>query len=196
MRSCSLSRKTNETEVEVSLVLEGRGVRAISTPIPFFDHMLDQVARFSNVDMEVKATGDIDVDGHHIVEDTGIVLGSCLSDALGDRKGIERFSQAAVPMDEALVVVTLDLSGRPYLHYEDAALRGHVPLGSPSFDPQLAEEFFRALCVGAKLTLHVDYVRGKNTHHMLEAAFKAFGRALGKAICITGAEVPSTKGVI
>ncbi len=195
-RRSTASRVTKETEIAVSLDLDGSGSIDVSTSLPFFDHMLAQVVRFSGVDLSLKARGDVEVDAHHVVEDVGIVVGGCVLEALGDHLGIERFAQEAVPMDEALAVVTLDVSGRPYLFYEDKILIGHSALGVPGFDPQLAEEFFRAFCIGARVTLHVDYVRGKNTHHMLEAGFKAFGRALGKAVKVVGETVPSTKGVI
>ncbi len=195
-RQSDASRVTKETDINVLLDLDGSGSTDVSTSLPFFDHMLAQIVRFSGVDLTLKAQGDIDVDAHHIVEDVGIVVGGCVLEALGDHIGIERFAQEAVPMDEALALVTLDISGRPFLFYKDDILAGHSALGTPGFDPQLAEEFFRAFCIGAKVTLHVEYVRGKNTHHILEAGFKAFGRALGKATKVVGDTIPSTKGVI
>ncbi len=196
IRKSSISRITKETEVEVSIDLDGSGLVNVSTPLPFFNHMLTQIVRFSGIDLDLKAQGDVEVDAHHLVEDVGIVLGGCILEALDDHCGIERFAQEAVPMDEALAMATLDVSGRPYLFYSDEILQGHAALGTPGFDPQLAEEFFRALCIGARVTLHMDFIRGKNTHHLLEAAFKAFGRALGKSIRVVGDSVPSTKGVI
>ena len=166
--------------------------RPVSTGIPFFDHMLDQLGRHGELGLLVRVRGDVAVDAHHTVEDTGIALGEALGHALGDRAGIRRFASLSLPLDEALVDVALDCSGRPYLYWDVPAAGG--PLGSPGFDPQLAEEFWRAVVVGAGLTLHVELRRGRNPHHVVEATFKAMARALHHATRRNGDAVPSTKG--
>jgi imidazoleglycerol-phosphate dehydratase len=194
MRAAERSRRTRETTVEVVLALEGSGVVEVATGLPFFDHMVSQLGRHGGLDLTVSAQGDLEVDAHHTVEDVGIVLGEALAAALGDKAGVRRFASMAVPLDEALVEVALDLSGRPYLHYDVDVAPDAVPLGSPAFEPQLAEEFWRALATSAGITLHITLRTGRNTHHILEASFKAVARALRDAVRVEGADVPSTKG--
>ncbi|HLI53217.1 MAG TPA: imidazoleglycerol-phosphate dehydratase HisB [Acidimicrobiales bacterium] len=198
MRRAARSRSTSETAVEVSLDLDGGGAVVVETGLPFFDHMLSQLGRHGGFALSVKASGDLHVDAHHTVEDVGIALGECLREALGDKSGVRRFASIEVPLDEALVSVAVDLSGRPYLVFDvDPGAGGEAyPLGSPPFDPQLAEEFWRALVMSAGLTLHVRMVSGRNTHHILEACFKGVARALRDAVRVEGGGVPSTKGVL
>ena len=194
MRAAEKSRRTRETTVEVALTLEGSGRVEVETGLPFFDHMVSQLGRHGGLDLAVSAKGDLEVDAHHTVEDVGIVLGEALAEALGDKAGIRRFASMAVPLDEALVEVALDLSGRPYLSYEVEVAQDAMPLGNPPFEPQLAEEFWRALATAAGITLHICLRTGRNTHHILEASFKAVARALRDAVRIEGADIPSTKG--
>jgi len=156
--------------------------------------MVDQLGRHGGFDLDLTAVGDLQVDAHHTVEDVGIALGECLREALGDKAGVRRFASMSLPLDEALVEVALDLSGRPYLHYQVDP--GTEPLGTPPFDPQLAEEFWRAFATSALLTLHLDLKRGKSSHHILEASFKAVARALRDAVRVEGTGVPSTKGLL
>jgi imidazoleglycerol-phosphate dehydratase len=193
-RSADISRETNETDVVLSLALDGAGEGVRSTGVGFFDHMLDAVARHGGFDLDVKVEGDLETGPHHTVEDTGIVLGRALDEALGDRAGIRRYGSAVVPMDEARASCAIDISGRPFTAFE-ADLPAELVA---DFDADLAEEFFRAVANTAKITLHVTVERGTNTHHMIEAAFKAFARALREAVAIdpdqTG--VPSTKGLL
>jgi len=193
-RIATCSRVTKETSIEIRLDLDGTGQTEVSTGLPFFDHMVDQLGRHGGFDLELSATGDLHVDAHHTVEDVGIALGQCLRDALGDKAGVRRFASMSLPLDEALVEVALDLSGRPYFHY--GIDPGVEPLGTPPFDPQLAEEFWRAFATSALLTLHLDLRRGKNSHHILEASFKAVARALRDAVRVEGTGVPSTKGTL
>ncbi len=193
-RSSSLERSTQETRVALSLTLDGTGAGARSTGVGFFDHMLDLLARHGRLDLEVDVAGDLATGAHHTVEDTGIVLGQALDAALGDRHGIVRYGHAVVPMDEARASCTLDVSGRPLV-----AFSADLPPGATgTFDHELAEEFFRAVANAARLTLHVEVERGSNAHHMIEAAFKAFARALRQATAIDPTEtgVPSTKGTL
>ena len=192
-RRAERKRSTRETEVEVTVELDGAGQSVAATGLPFFDHMLAQLGRHGGMNLDLKARGDLEVDAHHTVEDSGIVLGEALGEALGSKVGIRRFASIAVPLDEALVDVALDLSGRPYLHYE-VALGEAPPLGNPPFDPQLAEEFWRAFVHSAAITLHLELRRGRNPHHILEASFKGVGRALRDAVRIEGGGIPSTKG--
>ncbi len=192
-RSAILNRQTKETTIAISLVLDGKGVTNVDTGLPFFDHMLDQLGKHASFDLNIKAQGDIEVDAHHTVEDVGIVLGETLARALGAKRGVRRFSSTVVPLDEAAVEVVLDLSGRPFLHYE-IDFPGEKILGDPPFDPQLAEEFWRALTMAAGVTLHIVLQRGKNTHHIIEASFKGVARALRDAVKIEGDSLPSTKG--
>lgn len=194
-RHASRARVTAETDVAVSLELDGAGQTAVTTGLPFFDHMVAQLGRHGGFDLEVRARGDLEIDAHHTVEDVGIALGECLRDALGAKVGVRRFASIAVPLDEALVDVALDLSGRPFLVY-DLEPPGERILGDPPFDPQLAEEFWRALVTAAGLTLHLRMRSGKNTHHVIEASFKAVARALRDAVRVEGEGVPSTKGVL
>jgi len=191
-RTASRSRVTRETSIQIELDLDGTGQATVATGLPFFDHMLAQLGKHGGFDLTLTAEGDLEVDAHHTVEDVGIALGECLHQALADKAGIRRFASMSLPLDEALVDVALDLSGRPYLHY--AVEPGAEPLGTPPFDPQLAEEFWRAFATSAALTLHLDLRRGKNPHHILEASFKAVARALRDAVRVEGSDVPSTKG--
>ena len=171
---------------------------SVSTGLPFFDHMVAQLGKHAGFDLHLHAAGDLEVDAHHTVEDTGILLGECLRDALGDKAGVRRFASIDVPLDEALISVALDLSGRPFLVYQvDPGAGGEAyPIGSPPFDPQLAEEFWRALVTSAGITLHLRMVSGRNAHHILEACFKGVARALRDAVRVEGAGVPSTKGTL
>ncbi len=193
-RGSRRERRTGETAVSVELALDGAGAGEASTGLPFFDHMLAQLGKHAGFDLVVSATGDLEVDAHHTVEDVGIVLGEALAEALGDKAGIRRFASIALPLDEALVQVALDCSGRPYLAYDVPFPDQVAPLGNPPFDPQLAEEFWRAFVTAAGLTLHVRLVVGRNTHHVLEASFKGVARCLRDAVRVEGGEVPSTKG--
>ena len=194
-RCASISRSTKETSIDLRLDLEGAGDTDISTGLPFFDHMLDQLSRHGGLALTVRAEGDLAVDSHHTVEDTGIVLGLALREALGDKAGVRRFASITVPLDEAAVEVVLDLSGRPFLHYE-VDFPGEKILGDPPFDPQLAEEFWRAFATAAALTLHIVLRRGRNTHHIVEASFKGVARALRDAVRVEGSGLPSTKGTL
>ena len=193
-RTSEKQRETAETQIRLSLDLDG-GEASAATGVGFLDHMLDLLARHGRLDLQVDVTGDLQTGAHHTVEDTGIVLGQALHQALGDRAGIFRYGHAVVPMDEARASVALDLSGRPFLAWEVALPAG----GTGNFDHELAEEFFRAVSSAAKMTLHVTLEAGTNAHHMIEAIFKAFARALRAAIAIDPAEagrVPSTKGTL
>lgn len=194
-RSASRSRSTKETAIEIELSIDGQGSTDITTGLPFFDHMLDQIGRHGGFDLKIHAKGDIEIDAHHTVEDVGIALGECFKDAVGDKVGVRRFATASCPLDEALVDVALDLSGRPYLHYEIEP-PGEKILGDPPFDPQLVEEFWRAFITSAGITLHQVLVRGKNTHHIIESTFKSTARALRDAVRVEGGGIPSTKGVL
>lgn len=197
-RSASRQRATKETSIAIELLIDGSGRCEVSTGLPFFDHMLSQLGRHGGFDLSLKASGDLAVDAHHTVEDVGITLGEAFHEALSDKAGVRRFASIAVPLDEALIEVALDLSGRPYLTYEvDPGAGGEAfPLGDPPFDPQLAEEFWRAFVTTAAITLHLRMRSGRNTHHILEASFKAVARALRDAVRVEGTEVPSTKGVL
>ena len=190
-----VTRRTNETELRVRVDLDGAGRADVRTGIGFFDHMLEALARHGLLDLTVHASGDLHVDGHHTVEDTGIALGQAIARALGDRAGIRRYADAMVPLDDALVRAVLDVSGRPYLAYHVDIPKWQM-LGD--YDVFLTPEFFRAVVTHAGLTAHIDLVRGDNPHHIVEAAFKAFARALDAATAVdprvTG--VPSTKGVL
>jgi imidazoleglycerol-phosphate dehydratase len=197
-RRAQRHRQTKETDIELSLVIDGDGTVDVGTGLPFFDHMVSQLGRHGGWDLFIRADGDLDVDAHHTVEDVGIVLGRTLADAFGDKAGIRRFASIALPLDEALVEVALDLSGRPFLVYDVDLPADATPLGSPGFDPQLAEEFWRAFATAASLTLHIRMVSGKNTHHIIEASFKAVARCLRDALSRQGQgdSVPSTKGTL
>ena len=181
--------------MSVLVELDGTGAAVADTGLPFFDHMLAQLGKHGGLNLDVKSRGDLEVDAHHTVEDTGIVLGEALAEALGSKAGIRRFASIALPLDEALVEVALDLSGRPYLQY-DVVLGETASLGSPPFEVQLTEEFWRAFAHSAALTLHIELRHGRNPHHVLEASFKGVGRALRDAVRIEGSGVPSTKGLL
>ncbi len=196
IRQAAESRSTKETTVTVSLLVDGTGRVEVATGLPFFDHMLEQLGRHGGFDLSVDAQGDLQVDAHHTVEDVGIVVGTCLAKALGTKAGVRRFAAALIPLDEALVEVALDLSGRPYFAYDVEFAPDTPGLGSPPFDPQLAEEFFRAFATAAAITLHVRRREGRNTHHVVEATFKGVARALRDAVRIEGGGVPSTKGTL
>jgi len=193
-RTGSVSRATKETSIEVVLDVDGTGTTEVSTGLPFFDHMVSQLGRHGGFDLVVAATGDLDVDAHHTVEDVGITIGEVLAEALGDKAGIRRFGSINLPLDEALVEVALDLSGRPFLTYDIEFPADVLSLGTPPFDPQLAEEFWRAFATAAGITLHIRLRTGKNTHHIIEASFKGVARALRDAVRREGTGIPSTKG--
>lgn len=192
MRRSVQDRDTKETELSVILDLDGTGENHIDTGIGFFNHMLELFAFHSGFDLKVKARGDLEVDDHHTVEDLGILLGKCLRESLGDKKGIHRYGSFRMPMDESLAVVDLDLSGRPYLVFNASFSREKVG----EYSTEMTEEFLRALCDHGGITLHVNVPYGKNDHHKIEAIFKALGRALKEAVQIEGEAVPSSKGVL
>jgi len=194
-RAGAVARTTNETDIAVDLLIDGSGRVEVSTGLPFFDHMLSQLGRHGGFDLSVRAVGDLEIDAHHTVEDVGIALGEVFRTALGDKAGVRRFASNRVPLDEALVDVALDLSGRPFFVYE-VEFPGEKILGDPPFDPQLVEEFWRAFATEARITLHVELVRGRNTHHIVEATFKSIARSLRDAVKIEGSGIPSTKGVL
>ncbi|HVJ99066.1 MAG TPA: imidazoleglycerol-phosphate dehydratase HisB [Acidimicrobiia bacterium] len=191
-RAAALKRATKETTIDLALTVDGSGTTSVSTGIPFFDHMLEQLGKHGGFDLSIDAKGDLDVDLHHTVEDVGIVLGNALREALGDKAGVRRFANSLVPLDEALVQVAVDLSGRPYLVYEVDPISEWIG----TFDPQLAEEFWKGFVDGARITLHVRSVSGKNGHHVIEASFKGVARALRDAVKIESDSVPSTKGTL
>ena len=191
-RTARRERVTKETQITVEVRVDGGGHAEIDVPLPFFRHMLEAFTKYSGMDVSVQGRGDVDVDAHHLVEDVGLVLGGALSEALGDRAGIRRFGSAYAPLDEALVRVVLDFSNRPYVVYEMEPLRGRIN----DFDVQLLGEFVRALAQTAGISLHVDYIRGENLHHVAEAGFKALGLATREALSHIGGGVPSTKGVL
>jgi len=191
-RRAELQRETKETTIDLTLVVDGQGVCSIATGIPFFDHMLEQLGRHAGFDLTIDARGDLDVDLHHTVEDVGIVLGQALQQALGEKRGVRRFANALVPLDEALVQVALDLSGRPFLVYDVEPVAEWIG----TFDPQLAEEFWKGFVDGARVTLHLRSLSGRNGHHVIEASFKGVARSLRDAVRIEGDDVPSTKGTL
>jgi len=191
-RRAELQRETKETTIDLTLVVDGQGVCSIATGIPFFDHMLEQLGKHAGFDLTIDARGDLDVDLHHTVEDVGIVLGQALQQALGEKRGVRRFANALVPLDEALVQVALDLSGRPFLVYDVEPVAEWIG----TFDPQLAEEFWKGFVDGARVTLHLRSLSGKNGHHVIEASFKGVARSLRDAVRIEGDDVPSTKGTL
>jgi imidazoleglycerol-phosphate dehydratase len=193
-RRARIARKTKETEVSVELSVDGKGKADVDTGIPFLNHMLDIFARHGFFDLKVRARGDLDVDQHHTVEDVGLTLGQALRDALGDKKGIRRFGDAACPLDEALVSAVVDLSGRPFLGYN--LTMKHERVGD--FDTELVHDFFLALSNQVGMNLHLNQIQGRNPHHIIEAAFKALARALDKAKQVDArvSGVPSTKGVL
>jgi imidazoleglycerol-phosphate dehydratase len=193
-RAVSKSRKTNETDIRMTLDLDGTGQYEIHTGIPFFDHMLAQLARHGQIDLTIEAKGDLEIDGHHTVEDVGWVLGQALQEALGDRRGIARFGHAYVPLDEALTRVVIDLSGRPYLVYKVEFRVARIG----DLQAELIEEFLKAFVQEGKFNLHVENLYGRNQHHIAETVFKATARALHAATRVSGdvKEIPSTKGVL
>ncbi|MGO9768515.1 MAG: imidazoleglycerol-phosphate dehydratase HisB [Roseiarcus sp.] len=195
MRTGAVSRKTNETAIEVAVDLDGSGKADVVTGVGFFDHMLDQLARHSLIDMTIRAEGDRHIDDHHTVEDVGIALGHALRQALGDKRGLNRYADCLLPMDEALTRVALDVSGRPFLVF-----RVEFPTQKiGAFDVELVREFFQALAVHAGLTLHIETLYGANSHHIAESCFKGVARALGAALAVDprqAARVPSTKGAL
>jgi imidazoleglycerol-phosphate dehydratase len=194
-RSAEISRRTGETDVSLTLGLDGSGAGTRSTGVGFLDHMLDLLARHGRLDLTVNVTGDLHTGSHHTVEDTGIVLGQALDKALGDRKGITRYGSATIPMDEARAACAIDVSGRPYCSYGGLTL---PPGDIAGFEHEAAEEFFRAVASAARLTLHLELQAGTNAHHMIEACFKAFARALRAAVAVDPSEpgIPSTKGTL
>ncbi|ETA67901.1 imidazoleglycerol-phosphate dehydratase [Methanolobus tindarius DSM 2278] len=191
MRKAEISRKTSETDISIGIELDGKGVANISTGVGFFDHMLTAFTKHGNFDLTVKATGDLIVDDHHLIEDTGIVLGQVLAEALGNKAGIARFGEARIPMDEALATVALDLGGRSYLVI-DADFKA-PKVGE--FSTQMVDHFFEAVAQNAKINMHA-HVYGDNDHHKIEALFKAFAYALRRAVVVEGDEIKSTKGVL
>jgi len=191
-RAADIARKSKETRLRARVKLDGRGRVKVSTGVPFLDHMVEQAARYSGVDLTLQGTGDVHVDAHHLVEDAGIVLGQALSSALGDRDGIARFGSAYAPLDEALARVVIDLGKRPFLSY-NVALRGRIG----SLEAEVIEEFWKALSIHLGATIHVDLIRGRNRHHVAEATFKALGLALRAAMTPgPGPGVPSSKGIL
>jgi imidazoleglycerol-phosphate dehydratase len=194
-RKARISRETKETQIVIELNLDGQGITDIDTGIPFFDHMLSMVGRHGLIDLAIKATGDLEIDGHHTVEDVGICLGQAIKEALGDKKGIRRYGSCIMPMDETLMLVALDISGRPYL-VNDVDLPVEI-IGT--YDTALTNEFLQAFATTAGITLHVKQLAGKNAHHIVEASFKGLARALGEAVEINpriAGIVPSTKGML
>jgi imidazoleglycerol-phosphate dehydratase len=191
-RSTKQQRTTNETSVAVTLDIDGTGSTDVATGIPFFDHMLEQLGKHAGFDLRIAAEGDLRVDLHHTVEDVGIVLGIALREALGDKAGVRRFANALVPLDEALVQVAVDLSGRPFLVYDVDPVSEWIG----TFDPQLAEEFWKGFVDGARVTLHLRSISGKNGHHVIEASFKGVARAVRDAVRVEGTGIPSTKGTL
>lgn len=191
MRTAKISRKTNETDIQMKLTLDGTGTSDISTGIGFFDHMLTSFAKHGNFDLTIAARGDLMVDEHHLIEDTGIVLGQVIAKAVGDKAGIARFGEARIPMDEAMADVVLDLGGRSYLVLDAEFEAPQVG----EFNTQMVKHFFESLAENAKMNLHAK-VYGENDHHMIEALFKAFAYALRRAVVIEGSDVKSTKGVL
>ena len=192
VREARIKRKTKETDVEIYINLDGEGRYCIDTPIGFLNHMLESFAKHGKFDLEVSAMGDVDVSYHHTVEDVGITLGQAVGKALGDRRGIERYGHFILPMDEALVLSSIDISGRPLFFYEDRDLRGTIT----GFDFELIWEFFKGFALESKSTLHIRVITGEILHHVAEACFKSFGKALKMAVSIGSKEIPSTKGVI
>ena len=191
-RTAKIERQTAETSVSVQLALDGAGDTDVDTGVPFFDHMLDQLGRHGRFDLTVRTDGDIEIDAHHTVEDTGIAIGQALDEALGDKGGVERFGDATVPIDESLARVAVDLSGRPYLVYDAPT---PVELAG-TYETTLTRHFFEALVANSRITLHVALLAGDNTHHIQEAVFKGVAVALRRAVAVTGGGVPSTKGVL
>lgn len=191
MRTATITRKTNETDITLTLCLDS-GAASISTGLGFFDHMLEQLSRHGGMGLELTCRGDLHVDGHHTVEDVGLALGEAIRTALGDKKGIERYGSAIIPMDEALILCAVDLSGRPCLRYN-----ADIPVARVGdFDTELAHEFMQALANAGGFALHIRQLDGVNSHHIIEGMFKALARALKAAVAVTGEALPSTKGVL
>ena len=194
-RTATITRTTKETDITISIDIDGTGKTTIDTGIPFFDHMLDAFGRHGLFDLTVKAVGDLEVDAHHTVEDTGIVLGQAFAEAMGEKRGITRFASQAVPMDESLVMAALDISGRGQMHFDVLIPPAMMGL----FDSSLAKEFFIAFAMNAGITLHLVSFKGENAHHLIEAAFKATGRVLRTALAVApraADQLPSTKGAL
>ena len=195
-RSATRTRATKETAIEVEIEIDGSGLTDVSTGIPFYDHMLDQLGRHGGFDLRVHATGDLQIDTHHTIEDVAITLGEAFREALGDKHGIRRFASGRYPLDEALIDIALDLSGRAHVEWL-VPMPESLPLGNPAFDPQLAEHAVTSFANAAAMTLHVELIRGRNVHHIIEATFKGLARSLRDAVRVDGAGgVPSTKGVL
>lgn len=195
-RTATRTRQTKETSIEITIDLDGSGVTDVSTGIPFYDHMLDQLGRHGGFDLTVKAVGDLHIDTHHTVEDVALALGAVFQEALGDKAGVRRFASGSYPLDEALVAIALDLSGRPFVAW-DVEMPESLPLGNPAFDPQLAEHAVSSFATAAGITLHVTKQAGRNVHHIIEATFKGLARCLRDAVRVEDqGGVPSTKGVL
>jgi len=192
-RTAELSRKTKETDIKVKINLDKSDESKIDTGIPFLDHMLNAFTKHGRIGLELTCKGDLEVDCHHTMEDVGIALGECFDKAIGDKKGINRFADAYTPLDEALSRCVIDISGRPYLHYDVSFTQ---PDDGNNVNPYLFEEFFRGFVMNAKITMHIDLIHGKNSHHILESVFKSFAVAMREAIAVTGSDIPSTKGVL
>ena len=194
-RSATRERVTKETSIRIRIDLDGTGDASSSTGIPFYDHMLEQVGRHGGFDLQIEATGDLHIDTHHPVEDVAIALGEAFREAIGDKIGVRRFASGRYPLDEALIDVALDLSGRPFVVWE-VDMPECLPLGNPAFEPQLAEHAVSSFAMAAGITLHVSLVRGRNVHHIIEATFKGLGRCLRDAVRVQDSSLPSTKGVL
>jgi imidazoleglycerol-phosphate dehydratase len=194
-RTARRSRTTKETSIDLSIDLDGSGTVSVQTGIPFYDHMLEQLGKHGGFDLSIAATGDLHIDTHHTVEDVGIALGEAFREALGDKAGVRRFASGRFPLDEALVDVALDLSGRPFVVW-NVPMPEVLPLGNPAFDPQLAEHAVHSFATAAGITLHVELCHGTNVHHIIEATFKGLARCLRDAVRVEGSAVPSTKGVL
>lgn len=192
-RTAELSRKTKETDIKVKINLDKSNESKIDTGIPFLDHMLNAFSKHGQIGLDLQCKGDLEVDCHHTMEDVGIALGECFDKAIGDKKGINRFADACTPLDESLSRCVIDISGRPYLHYDVSFSQ---PDDGNNVNPYLFEEFFRGFVMNAKITMHIDLIHGKNSHHILESVFKSFAVAMREAIAVTGSEIPSTKGVL
>lgn len=191
-RQAHTSRETRETRIRCEVTIDGSGHADIELPLPFFRHMLEAFVKYSGMDVQLNGDGDVDVDTHHLVEDTGIVLGTCVAEALGDRAGIARFGHAYAPLDESLVRCVLDYGKRPHVVYEMEALRGRIN----DFDVSVLQEFVRGYAQAAGISLHLDLIRGENLHHIAEAAFKSLGLATRSALAVIGGGIPSTKGTL
>ena len=192
-RTAELSRKTKETDIKVKINLDKSDESKIDTGIPFLDHMMNAFTKHGRIGLELTCKGDLEVDCHHTMEDVGIALGECFDKAIGDKKGINRFADAYTPLDESLTRCVIDISGRPYLHYDVSFTQ---PDDGNNVNPYLFEEFFRGFVMNAKITMHIDLIHGKNSHHILESVFKSFAVAMREAIAVTGSDIPSTKGVL